>query len=101
MRDRMGLDAILKDILRSDNVYFQPPEGFKLSYPCIIYEVASIDTDYADDYPYRFSKCYQVTLIDRNPDSQYVNRILSIQTCRMNRAFTSDRLYHYVFKIYY
>ena len=101
MRDRMGLDAILKDIIGSDKVYFQPPEGFKLSYPCIVYEVDSIDTNYADDNPYRFSKCYLVTLMDRNPDSQYVERILNIQTCRTTRVFTSDRLYHYVFKIYY
>ena len=35
---RLELDADLRALLGSTNVYFQPPETKKLKYPCFIYE---------------------------------------------------------------
>lgn len=82
------------------NVYFQPPEDVKLKYPCIIYEERTGDTLYADDYPYRFTKCYTVTCIDSNPDSEIPGQIAMLQMCREDRKFTSANLNHTVFILY-
>jgi hypothetical protein len=97
----MGLDAILKQIVGQNRVYFQPPEGFKLSYPCIVYELSGTDTKYADNYPYAFFNSYQITLIDKDPDSAFREELLKLQASRFTRSFRSDGMYHYVFEIYY
>ena len=38
---RLKLQKLLEDILEANgkakNVYYQPPEGIKISYPCIVY----------------------------------------------------------------
>lgn len=95
--------AKLSEILHSlcDNVYFQPPENVKLKYPCIIYKERTADTVYADDYPYRFTKCYTVTYIDSNPDSTVPEKIAMLQMCREDNKFTSDNLNHTVFVLYF
>lgn len=36
-KDRIGLSKLLREILDSDNVYFQPPESLKMNYPAIVY----------------------------------------------------------------
>lgn len=95
--------ARLSEILHSlcNNVYFQPPETIKLTYPCIIYEERTGDTMFADDYPYRFTKCYTITYIDSNPDSTIPEQIAMLQMCREDRKFTSDNLNHTVFILYF
>lgn len=97
---RLEFDAILRNIIGS-NVYFQPPENFKMHYPCIRYELSSIDALYADNLAYRFKKAYQVTVMDKNPDSTYPDELLKLEYCRFERAYKADGLNHFVFKIYY
>ena len=50
-RKRTDLHEILKEILGSDNVYFQPPESYKMEYPCIVYERSALTTRFADNNP--------------------------------------------------
>ena len=83
-----------------DNVYFQPPESVKLTYPCIIYERRSGDTSHADDLPYRFNWSYTVTVIDPNPDSEIPDKVAMLPMCKADRCFTSDNLNHTVFVMY-
>lgn len=82
------------------NVYFQPTPSIKLNYPCIIYEVRSGDTIYADDLPYRFMHSYTVTYVDSDPDATTPIEIAKMRFCKMDRRFTSDNLYHTIFIIY-
>ena len=98
MSRRLKLSEVLHDIC--SNVYFQPPESVKLKYPCIIYERRTGDTLFADDNPYRFAMSYNVTVIDKNPDSDLPEKVANLPMCRMDRCFISDNLNHSVFVIY-
>lgn len=102
MTDRIGLHEILKKYVKEGQCYFQPPESVKLSYPCIIYSLSSIDSKYADDKMYIGRKRYQVLYITKSPTDKTVDRIAEELTyVRFDRAYTSDGLNHYVFNVYY
>lgn len=101
MASRLELQAELEKILGSRNVYFQPPASVKLSYPAIVYKRNDIKNTFADDEVYRQSLAYQVTVIDRNPDSDIVMKISKLKTARWNQHYTADNLNHDVFTIYY
>lgn len=101
MGKRLELQIMLEDILGSRNVYFQPPPSVKLKYPCIVYSRNLITTDYADNNPYTHKDRYQLTLIDRDPDSIFPGMLSRIQTSAFDRSYTTDNLNHTVFNIYY
>ena len=101
MSDRIELQRTLESILGSRNVYFQPPENLKLSYPCIVYNLSSIHTLNSDDMKYRVNKAYMITLIDKNPDSQFIDKLLELKLCRYDRHYVSDNLNHECFTIYW
>ena len=97
---RLELNNLFKEILGTDNVYFEPPETVKLKYPCIIYERASGLTNFASNKPYTFNFRYTVTVIDRDPDSRIPGMLASQKYCTFDRSFTNENLYHYIFTIY-
>jgi hypothetical protein len=98
---RKELNDILKDLLGSDNVYFQPPEDRTMQYPCIVYERDNASLKPADNFPYSVTQRYQVTLIDRDPDSDVVDKLLTLPLCAFNRHFATSGLNHDVFVIYH
>lgn len=83
------------------NVYFNPPESVKLVYPCIIYNRSNGNTTYADNNPYTFHTNYQITIIDKDPDSEMINKVAMLPTSRYDRHFINDKLNHDVFDIYF
>lgn len=99
MASRLELQTLLESVLGSGNVYFQPPSGFLMSYPCITYERSNIRTRFADDLPYLHRKQYMLTVIDANPDSEIPDKIAELQTCIFDRHFVSVNLNHDVFNI--
>lgn len=101
MENRLELHELLCDILGSRNVYYQPPESIKMNYPAIVYSRNDISNKHGDDIPYMQSVSYQVTVIDKDPDSTIVTDIAKLPYCRFNRHFTSDNLNHDVFTLYY
>ena len=101
MERRLKLQTILEELLGADNVYFQPPESLRIEYPCIIYRWDTGDTQFADDEPYIFMRRYQITVIDRNPDSAIPDKIRNLPRCIMDRTYVSDNLNHYIFNIYF
>lgn len=100
---RLELDTILREILGSVNVYFQPPSNKTMSYPCIVYAHDNAKTEFAGNHPYSRAKRYQLTVIDRNPDSgmSLSDEIAQLPLSNLNRIFTADNLHHYVFNLYY
>lgn len=101
-RSRIEFRNELQRVMGANKLYFQPPDGTKLTYPCCIYKLQNIETTHADDLIYRHFKSYSVTVIDRDPDSAFPDRILStFKYARFDRSFTTDNLNHYVFTIYY
>lgn len=82
------------------NVYFQKPSNTNMKYPAIIYSRTDIVATYANDNAYMRKYSYDVTVIDRNPDSKIAEELLNFRFCKFNRQFVSDGLNHIVFKIY-
>ena len=99
--NRLALQAELEALLSSNKVYFQPPSSIKLTYPCIIYRLDGISTNYADSVKYKNKKRYTVTVIDQDPDSIIPSSILSLDYCSFDRSYVSDNLNHYFFTLYY
>ncbi len=96
---RAQLSAILHSL--APNVYFQAPSNNEMCYPCIMYEIVSGDTQFADNYPYHFEFRYQITIIDPDPNSELPTKVAGLQKCIMDRVYPKDGLYHYVFNLYY
>lgn len=101
MATRVDLQNVLEELLGSRNVYYQPPESLKMSYPAIVYSRKTIDNSYANNSVYKQNYAYEITVIDKNPDSEIVNKVSKLPTCRFDRHFKSDNLNHDVFTLYY
>lgn len=102
MNNRLELHEILKTIVGSSHVYFQPPESLMMVYPCIVYSLADVSINYADNIPYKNMRSYEITAITKDPDNDYIEQMLAtFKYCRYNRRFVNDNLYHDVFTLYF
>ena len=102
MERRIELGKKLRTALGSNNVYFQSPESTKMAYPAIRYSLDDIETDNADNMKYSKKRRYSVTLMDYDPDSETVDKILtSFDYCSFDRFYISDKLNHWVFTLFY
>ena len=99
MGQRLDLHAILLEI--TPKVYFQPPPNTTMEYPCIVYQRDAASTKFADNAPYSYTQRYQVTLIDRNPDSVILSAIKDLPMCIYDRGFATAGLNHDVFVLYF
>lgn len=100
LNDRLGLHERLCEILGSRNVYFQPPESVKMKYPAIVYSRDRIDNTSADNIIYKQDVSYSITVIDRDPDSDIVERISKVPRIVYNRSYVADNLNHDVFTLF-
>lgn len=100
MNKRIELGDLLKSILGNKNVYYQAPPTLKMSYPCIKYELNSINSKAADNRIYSTKRRYSITLIHQNPDNEIVDKLIE-NNFYFDRVYCADGLYHYVFTIYY
>lgn len=93
----------LSDILHGfvSNVYFQPPTGTMLKYPCIVYKLDNIEAVHADNVVYDVNSRYEITYITRDPDDENRYELAALPMCRFDRHFTSDNLNHYTYTLYY
>jgi hypothetical protein len=101
MGQRLDLHALLLVILGTEHVYFQPPQNVQMQYPCIVYRRDKADTKFADNSPYRYTQRYQVTIIDKSPDSVILPKIAALPLSMFNRFYTVNNLNHDVFELYY
>jgi hypothetical protein len=93
------LHNILKEI--TENVYFNPPRGVTMAYPCIVYHRQDTDTKFADNVPYRTQKRYEVKVIDEDPDSPIPGMVGKLPTALHNRWYVAKNLNHDVFTLYF
>lgn len=98
-KTRLDLQKYLKTF--TNNVYFQPPENVKIKYPCIIYSRVGIDGTFADDNVYKIDHAYQLVYVHTDPDDPMIDALALLPTCRFQREYVSDQLYHDVFIIYF
>lgn len=100
MASRLKLQEELEMILESKNVYFQPPA--RMSYPCIKYSLAGIDTQRANNSIYKSVNRYEVVVIDYDPDSTIHTKILNhFPMCSFDRAYPSNNLNHFALTLYF
>ena len=100
-RTRVELDRILRETLGTTNVYYDPPESFKLKYPCIVYSLGGHTEVFADDSKYYRMKRYDMIYITKDADDPMVDTLDDLRYCRLSRPYTSDGLYHYAYDIYF
>jgi len=101
MGQRLDLHKILTEITGVANAYFQPPSNLQMNYPCIVYSRDNARSIFADNSPYRYTQRYQVTVIDRDPDSEIPKQVAMLPLCLFNRHYTADGLHHDVFSLYF
>lgn len=101
MASRLELQSKFEDVLGSQNVYFQPPSSVRMHYPAIVYSRKDIEGRFANDKIYRKLPCYEAILIDKNPDSEFIDKILDLPYCSFDRHYEADNLNHDVFTIFY
>jgi hypothetical protein len=95
--------ATLQTLLESmcPHVYFQPPSNVQLQYPCIIYKRSDEVVKYADNGRFNEHLRYEVTIIDRDPDSPIPRALKAIPLVSYDRFFAADDLNHDVFNLYW
>lgn len=98
---RLELHTMLQNIVGNNNVYYQPPSTITMKYPAIVYARSNINNIYADDDVYNQTRDYQITVIDKDPDSLVVDKISRVKRIKFVRHFASDNLNHDVFSIHY
>lgn len=98
---RLKLQTFLEELLGSRNVYFQPPANLVMKYPCIVYERDNTDVKHADNSVYSWRQRYQITYIDKNPDSDVIDVLNSLPLTSFSRHFATSGLNHDVFVLYH
>ena len=101
MHTREELSEVFHDILGSDNVYFQPPANVRMKYPAIRYSISDRPTNPADNRNFIKRTMYEGVVIDPNPDSAIIDKILEIPGSSFSHRAVVDNLYHDYFTIYY
>jgi hypothetical protein len=99
MASRLQLQTLLEDL--TEHVYFQPPTNIQMQYPCIRYARDNSKLDHAGNKLYIHTKRYQVTVIDRNPDSELPDKVIELPLCSIDRYYAAENLNHYVFTLFF
>lgn len=104
--NRMRVHRTLCKILGCEEIgdecrcHFQRPSNRNMAYPAIVYRLSDIPTSFANNRPYVATEQYQLTLIDKNPESEYIEDITRLPHVRFVRFFVMDGLNHWVYNIY-
>lgn len=100
-RSRVELHHKLEAILGSENVYFDPPEDFKLKYPCIVYYLEGLFDRPADNVTYHRMHRYNMTFITEDPEDPIAEDLADMRYCNLDRPFTASDMMHFSYTIYY
>ena len=98
---RVNLHHMLEDILGSKNVYYDPPESFKLKYPCIVYYMEGFADIPADNQTYRRMRRYNMTYITTDSEDPVAERLADIRYCTLTRPFVASDLFHFSYTLFY
>lgn len=101
MDRRLELQSTLEDLVEDIPVYYQPPSNLRMVYPCIVYSWENQLENFADNNLYLRKRRYQVTVIDRDPDSEIPDKVGALPYCSMNTIFVSDDLNHFVYDLHF
>lgn len=89
---------------KTKHVYYNPPTGFQLEYPCYIYDDARPSVYHADNRKYFNKPAWSVTVISRDPEcSDLAPPLEDLPYCSFNpgSSFTTEGLSHRGYTLYY
>lgn len=72
-----------------------------MKYPCIVYGRIGLEPKHANNKLYLQKKRYQVTVVDKNPDSIIPGKVLKLPLCKFDRHYNKDNLNHDVYTLYF
>jgi hypothetical protein len=101
MGTRLELQAVLEGLQEGLNVYFQPPSNVSMTYPAIVYNRDYLEVSHADNFPYQKTTRYQLTVIDKDPDSLVPDAVASLPMTSYVRHLVVDNLNHDIYSVYY
>lgn len=101
MRTWESLQELLEKLFECRHVYYQPPDNLTMEYPAIRYSLSDIDSKYANNKMYARMKCYDIVVIDKEPDNPIIEKLLELPYASFNRHYVSDNLNHDIIKLYY
>lgn len=101
MRTWESLQSLLEKLFESKHVYYQPPENLRMEYPAIRYSTSDIETKHADNTLYIGFKCYDIVVIDKEPDNPIIQKLLALPHSSFNRHYVTNNLNHDIIKLYY
>ena len=101
MGTRLELQTLLEQLLESRQVYYQPPESIKMTYPAIRYTKSQFDVKHADNRKYLKTSCYDITVMDTRPDNPVIEKLLALPMSSFDRHYTVDNLNHDVIRLYF
>lgn len=101
MATREELQITLETLLKSRNVYYNPPQNLEMKYDAIRYSLSNIRSNYANNIKYSNMNCYDLIVISKRPDPEVVDKILALPYSSLNRPYVADNLHHYPITLYY
>lgn len=100
MGTRLELQNLLEGFV--PNVYYQAPPNNIMIYPCIVYKRDDRIRNYGNNQIYIKKQGYQLTLIERNPDSTVGDYIEEyFEYCAITQNYVVDNLYHTTLNLYF
>jgi hypothetical protein len=101
MATRLDFQTALAALQDGVAVYFQPPPNVSMVYPAIVYNRDIRAVSYADNGIHSQTHRYQVTVIDRDPDSLLPDLVGDMPLSTRVRHFTTEGLHHDIFYVYF
>jgi hypothetical protein len=99
-RTSADLQQLLENLMNCDHVYYQPPSNIQMMYPAICFSRNDIDNRFANNSVYAQQHSYEIIVIDKNPESEIVEKVSKLPRVRFERHYVADNLNHDVFELY-
>lgn len=101
-QNRLDFQTLLEETSGlADDTWFQAPGKEGLRYPCLIYSLDDEKAQFADNHPYNRRQRYQITVIDRDPDTLIPGKIADLPLTSFQRAFVAGNLHHFIYTMYF
>lgn len=97
---RLRLHNKLKSVSGLNNLYYSPPEGMRMKFPCIVYDLAGSPTSHADNLPYARNLEWTIKIFDEDPDSPIASIFFEQPKCRFDRTISADGMIQFIFTLY-
>lgn len=98
--DRLKLHALLQTLLPGFNLYFRPETKLVIKYPCVIYDIRTLDVNHASNQVYTTGTHFKVTIMTRLPGIGNPEVMLQIPFSSYETSFTQNDIVHDVFAVH-